>query len=107
MSVDETLTSDLHHCDLNSGNQINVKAGIMTCQGMGSGWNHFSSLYGKPCMFKSVRHLVIKNISIHNKQLCKSACLNMYMKLPANGSPRGTASNLENFVSIPNSPSVV
>lgn len=79
MSVGETLTSDLHGCDLNSGSQINVRAGIMTCQDMKSGWNHSTSIYGKSCMCKSVRHLVTKNISIYNKQLCKSAGLNMYI----------------------------
>lgn len=68
-------------------------------QGIESGWNHFSSIYGNPVCL-SVRHLVTKNISIYNKQLCKSACLNMYMKFSANGSPRGRASNLENLYSF-------
>lgn len=40
------------------------RAGIVTCQGMASGWNYFSSIYGKACMFNSVRHSVTKNISL-------------------------------------------
>lgn len=55
------------------------------------------------CMFKSVRHLVTQEY-FYNKQLCKSACLNMYMKFSANGSPGGRASNVGNFVSTPNPP---
>lgn len=62
--VGETLTSDLHHHPFKFWKSNKCKAGIMTCQGMGNGWNHFSSIYGKPCMFKSLRHLVTKNISV-------------------------------------------
>ena len=62
--VGETLTSDLHHHLFKFWKSSKCKAGIMMCQGMKKGWNHFSSIYRKPCMFKSVRHLVTKNTSI-------------------------------------------
>lgn len=103
MPVGETLTSIYITAYLNSGSQINVRAGIMTCQGTESGWNHFSSIYGKPCMFKVCKTFSYQEY-FYNKQLCKSACLNMYMKFPANGSPRGRASSSGNFVSTPNPP---
>lgn len=62
--VDETLTSDLHHRLFKFGKSNKCK-----------GWHHdvprqgewVESLFfhvGKRCMFKSVRHLVTKNISI-------------------------------------------
>lgn len=91
MPVGEILTSDLHQCLFKFWKSNK-------CYGLASwhakawrvGGITFLPYTGNPVCLSL---LDISNWEyFYNKQLCKSACLNTYMKFSANGSPRGRRS---------------